>query len=209
MLRRGIFALSSYHSHRLFRVQSGRGAGRCTGDATAAARGVRSPAGLDQNARADTLSARAKHKIMTITSSAFEEGAVIPAKYTCDGENINPPLTISDMPPETKGLTLIMDDPDASMGTWVHWTIWNIPATTTEIPESTSSPGIEGVTSFGKPGYGGPCPPNGDHRYFFRLFALDIALVLPTQAKRSDLDIALQGHILAKAELMGRYQRQQ
>lgn len=102
-----------------------------------------------------------------------------------------------------------MDDPDAPVGTWVHWTIWNITPQTTEIPENSAPLGaFEGVTDFGKPGYGGPCPPNGTHRYFFKLYALDILFTLPQTARKADTEKAMQGHILDKAELIGLYTRQ-
>src|SRR3989344_873103 len=117
---------------------------------------------------------------MNLSSPAFEHHQPIPAKYTCDGENINPLLQFSDIPDSTKSLVLIMDDPDAPAGLWVHWTIWNIDPGTAEIAENSVPPGsIEGVTSFGKPGYGGPCPPSGTHRYFFKFFALDTKLDIP------------------------------
>lgn len=145
---------------------------------------------------------------LTLKSSAFEHNGFIPRKYTCQGEDINPPLIISGVSPEAKSLVLIMDDPDAPMGTWIHWTVWNIPPTTPEIGENSKPEGIEGVTSFGKPGYGGPCPPSGTHRYFFKLYALDITLDLPTSAKKEDLEKTMAGHILDRAELVGLYKKE-
>jgi len=145
---------------------------------------------------------------MKILSPAFEANQTIPPKYTCDGENINPPLQIYDVPAGAKSLVLIFDDPDAPMGTWVHWTIWNIPPETKEIGKNSAPIGVvEGMTSFGKKGYGGPCPPSGTHRYFFKLYALDKALDLPPSAKASDIEKAMTGHILDKTELIGLYQR--
>lgn len=145
---------------------------------------------------------------MKITSPSFGHNQNIPPKYTCDGENINPPLQFSDIPAAAKSLVLISDDPDAPMGTWVHWTIWNIDPKITEIVENNVPDGaIEGTTSFGKTGYGGPCPPSGVHRYFFKLYALDEKIDLPTSAKKEDLEKAIQQHILASAEIIGLYTR--
>jgi len=146
---------------------------------------------------------------MKITSPAFEHNKNIPAKYTCDGENINPPLQITEIPNNTQSLVLISDDPDAPMGTWVHWTIWNISPQTENIAENSSpSNATEGLTSFGKPGYGGPCPPSGTHRYFFKIYALDTNLELSVDSKKDDLEQAMANHVLDSAELIGLYQRQ-
>ena len=145
---------------------------------------------------------------MKILSPAFEANQMIPPKYTCDGENINPPLQIADVPANTKSLILISDDPDAPMGTWVHWTIWNIPPETNEIGENSVPIGaVEGITSFGNKGYGGPCPPSGTHRYFFKLYALDAMLDLSQSAKASDIEKAMKSHILDNSELIGLYKR--
>lgn len=145
---------------------------------------------------------------MKITSSSFAHNQNIPPKYTCDGENINPPLQFSDIPADAKSLVLISDDPDAPMGTWVHWILWNIDPKTTEIAEKSVPAGaIEGTTSFGETCYGGPCPPSGVHRYFFKLYALDTKLDLPISAKKEDLKKAMQQHILASAEMIGLYTR--
>jgi len=145
---------------------------------------------------------------MKLTSSAFTNHQSIPVKYTCDGKNVNPPLTISDVPENAKSLVLIMDDPDAPMGTWVHWTVWNIDPKTKEISENSLLEGaIEGITSFGKPGYGGPCPPSGTHRYFFKLYALDTSLSLPKTATKAELEKAMTGHIINTEELVGLYSR--
>lgn len=144
---------------------------------------------------------------MRIQSLAFTHNQQIPSKYTCDGENINPPLTFSDIPEGAKSLALINDDPDAPVGTWIHWTVWNIPPQTKEVKENGKPEGVEGTTSFGKPGYGGPCPPSGTHRYFFKLYALDTILELNTSATKQDLEEAMAGHILAQGELIGLYAR--
>lgn len=147
-------------------------------------------------------------KHMILSSNAFANNANMPAKYTCDGENVNPSLAIKEVPAETKSLILIMDDPDAPMGAWLHWTVWNIDPATTEIAESSVPPGAtEGTTDFGHPGYGGPCPPSGTHRYFFKLYALDTEINLPTGAKLKELEQAMAGHIIDQAELIGLYQK--
>lgn len=150
---------------------------------------------------------------MELKSSAFEAGGVIPAKYTCEGPDVSPPLSWSDVPTGTKTLALIMDDPDAPMGTWVHWVAWNIPATARSLDEDipkgdTLANGMkQGTTDFRRIGYGGPCPPSGTHRYFFKLYALDTTLNLPNSTTKKDLERAMQGHILKQAELMGTYRR--
>lgn len=145
---------------------------------------------------------------MKITSSAFANNQMIPSKYTCDGGNVNPSLEISDVPKSAKSLALIMDDPDAPAGIWVHWTLWNIDPKTSEIAEHSVPPGAaQGVTSFGKPGYGGPCPPSGTHRYFFKLYALDLRLDLSEAASKAELEGAMREHILEQSELTGLYSR--
>ena len=143
---------------------------------------------------------------LTVKSSAFEQGKLIPTKYSCDGDDVNPPLEIQGVPKEAKTLVLAVDDPDAPSGTFDHWIVWNIPAATTKIAEN-SAPGTQGRTSFGKTGYGGPCPPGGTHRYFFKVYALDVELNLPPSSRKKDAEKAMQGHILAKGELMGLYRR--
>jgi Raf kinase inhibitor-like YbhB/YbcL family protein len=143
---------------------------------------------------------------VTISSPAFTHGEAIPARYTCDGADVSPPLTIGTTPPEARSLALIMDDPDAPMGTWVHWVVWNIPAHTREIPEDGLPLGAsQGRNDWRRSGYGGPCPPSGTHRYFFRLYALDTPLQLAPSTTKADLERAMQGHILARGELMGTY----
>jgi len=144
---------------------------------------------------------------MKITSSAFQEGANIPSKFSCDGANTSPPLQISDVPSEAKSLVLIVDDPDAPSGLFTHWTVWNISPQTSTIAEGSTPKGMLGTNDFGKSGYGGPCPPSGTHRYYFKIFALDRELDLPFGAKRGQLDAAMKGHVIAQGELMGRYLR--
>jgi len=145
---------------------------------------------------------------MKIESPAFGSNQYIPSKYTCEGDNVNPPLRFIGVPESAKSLVLIVDDPDAPMGTWVHWTVWNISPKVQEIPEDSTPEGaVEGVTDFGKPGYGGPCPPSGTHRYFFKLFALDTTLSLDSSARASEVEKAMEGHIIEKAELVGLYER--
>lgn len=149
-----------------------------------------------------------------ITSSAFEEGGTIPTKYTCDGPDLSPPLKWSGAPERTKSFALICDDPDAPMGTWVHWVIYNIPGEATGLPEGVSadrtleSGAKQGLTDFKRVGYGGPCPPRGPvHRYYFKLYAVDSVLELEPGVKKKDLLRAIDGHILGEAQLMGRYGR--
>lgn len=145
---------------------------------------------------------------MRLVSTAFEPESPIPTKYTCDGENVSPPLQIRDVPEGATSLALIMDDPDAIGGNFIHWTVWNIDPKSHDLPEGSLTPGAtEGRTSFATPGYGGPCPPNNRHRYYFRLYALDTFLRLGQSSSRADLDVAMEGHILAQAELMGIYDR--
>ncbi|OHA00167.1 MAG: kinase inhibitor [Candidatus Sungbacteria bacterium RIFCSPHIGHO2_02_FULL_47_11] len=150
---------------------------------------------------------------MRLESSAFKHSESIPKKFTCDlpaqaGGNVNPPLSFSQVPAETKSLALIVDDPDAPVGLWVHWILWNIPPDTKSIKEHSVPKGaMEGTTSAGKPGYRGPCPPDGEHRYFFKLYALDVELGLPPTADKDALEEAMVGHVLDKAELIGLYAR--
>jgi Raf kinase inhibitor-like YbhB/YbcL family protein len=145
-----------------------------------------------------------------LTCTAFAAGEPIPAKYTCDGADISPPLAWSDPPQGTQSLALIMDDPDAPVGTWDHWLLFNIPADTPDLPEQASPPSgsVDGKNSWGRMGYGGPCPPRGTHRYFFKLYALDSTLDLQSGADKAKLLQAMERHILAQAELMGTYARQ-
>ena len=144
---------------------------------------------------------------MEVTSSAFKDGGDIPSKFSCDGANTSPPLQISDVPAAAKALALIVDDPDAPSGLFTHWIIWNLSPQTSTISEGSAPGGVHGTNDFGKSGYGGPCPPSGTHRYYFRVFALDRKLDLANGAKRSQLDAAMKGHVTAQGELMGRYSR--
>jgi len=146
---------------------------------------------------------------MKITSSAFSNNEKIPVKYTCDGENVNPPLQFLDVPENTKSLVLIVDDPDASSKTWVHWVVYNISKDVTEAEEDSIPEGsIEGMTDFGRAGYGGPCPSSGTHRYFFKLYALDIVLDLPQNATKQMVEEKMRDYILDKVELVGFYSRE-
>ena len=145
-------------------------------------------------------------KELTIKSPAFQHNSSIPKKYTCDSEGINPPLTIDGTPKEAKSLALVVDDPDAPSGTFDHWVVWNIPASTNKIAEH-SVPGVEGLNSARQKGFMGPCPPSGTHRYFFKVYALDRELSLGAKSTRRDLEKTIQGHILAKGELIGLYHR--
>lgn len=132
----------------------------------------------------------------------------IPPHYTCDGDDKHPPLHITDVPPKTESLALIVEDPDAPTGTWIHWTMWNIDPNTSDISEGTTPEHtVEGVTSFGSRGYGGPCPPSGVHRYIFKLYALSTTLDLPETATKRELERAMEPHILETVELLGLYER--
>jgi len=148
-----------------------------------------------------------------ITSSAFTEGSMIPKRYTCDAKDVSPDLTWSGVPEGTISLALICDDPDAPMGTWVHWVLFNLPPDITDLhaeipPEKTLKNGARhGKNDFGKFGYGGPCPPSGTHRYFFKLYALDTVINLESGITKAQLLEAIEGHILAEGQLMGKYKR--
>jgi len=151
---------------------------------------------------------------LTLESTAFRKGEDIPKKYTCDGEDISPALKWREMPPGTKSLVLIADDPDAPVGTWVHWVVHDLRPDSRELPEDTVKSeevpggGKQGINDFRKVGYGGPCPPPGkSHRYFFKLYALDTVLGLKPRVTKAGVERAMHGHILAQAELMGRYKR--
>ena len=145
---------------------------------------------------------------LSVTSSAFQHNGTIPLKYTCDGEDISPPLSISGVSDETKSLVLIMDDPDAPVGTWDHWVVWNINPATKEITEnSVPSGSVEGKTSSGQNQYGGPCPPSGTHWYFFKFYALDTLLDLSVTSGKKDVEKAMEGRILDKTEIIGLYKR--
>ena len=146
---------------------------------------------------------------MKITSSAFQEGGNIPSKFTCDGADVNPALRFEGAPAEAKSLALIVDDPDAPSGLFTHWLAWNIDPKTTDVAENSApAKAVQGTNDFPKTGYGGPCPPSGTHRYFFKIFALDQMLDLKAGAKRAEVDAAMRGHVIAQGELMGRYSKQ-
>jgi hypothetical protein len=156
----------------------------------------------------------AKEGKLELKTTAFRPGSTIPIKFTCSGANVSPVLAWNNPPPGTQSFVLIVDDPDAPMGTWVHWVVYNLPASARQLPENVPSGemlpggGKQGLTDFRTAGYGGPCPPPGKpHRYFFRLYALDTVLSLPALARRRDVDSAMKGHVLAQAELMGTFER--
>jgi Raf kinase inhibitor-like YbhB/YbcL family protein len=149
-----------------------------------------------------------KMKDMTITSTAFPDGGTIPGRHTCDGQDISPPLSFGAAPAGTRSLVLIVDDPDAPVGTWVHWVVWNIPHDTREIAEGSLPAGAsQGLNDFKRNSYGGPCPPSGTHRYYFKVYALDTTLELAPSGNKAALEKAMQGHILARGQLMGTYKR--
>jgi Raf kinase inhibitor-like YbhB/YbcL family protein len=147
----------------------------------------------------------ANDKQLKLISTVFSHNGHIPPQYTCEGKNINPPLKVENIPDRTKTLALIVEDPDAPRGVFDHWIMWNI--SPNEAIAENSNPGINGTNSFGKTGYGGPCPPSGEHRYFFRVFALDDELDLSAGSGKDELLNAMKGHIIASAELMGVYQK--
>jgi Raf kinase inhibitor-like YbhB/YbcL family protein len=144
---------------------------------------------------------------MSLTSPAFNNGEAIPAEYSCDGDDLSPDLDWFGIPPGTQSLALIMDDPDAPGGTWVHWVLYNIPADMPGLRVGITGGGMDGTNSWGTPGYRGPCPPAGTHRYIFKVYALDLTLELDTAANKEDLLAAMEGHIVGQAELMGTYSR--
>jgi len=152
--------------------------------------------------------------IIQLSTFAFTEGAPIPAKYTCDGDDISPPLKWSGVPQGAKSIALICDDPDAPVGIWVHWVLYNVSSTVAELPEGVPTSEVisggarQGINDFKRIGYGGPCPPRGNpHRYYFKLYVLDIELSLKPRATKKDVVSAMQGHILAEGQLMGTYKR--
>jgi Raf kinase inhibitor-like YbhB/YbcL family protein len=145
---------------------------------------------------------------MNITSTAFKHNENIPATYTCDGSDHIPPLAFSEVPTNTKSFVLIVDDPDAPARTFTHWLIYNIPSTTIQILENeVPQNSLQGINDFGTTKYGGPCPRTGIHRYFFKLYALDVLLNLPEGAKKQELEDAIEGHILESSKLIGLYKR--
>ncbi|WP_013320871.1 YbhB/YbcL family Raf kinase inhibitor-like protein [Gloeothece verrucosa] len=150
---------------------------------------------------------------MKLESTAFRANELIPSLYTCDGQDISPALSWDEPPAGTKSLALICDDPDAPFKTWVHWVVYNLPPTSRSLPENVPSGdalpngGVQGINDFKKVAYGGPCPPKGTHRYFFKLYALDTLLDLKAKATKAQLEAAMAGHVLASAELIGIYRR--
>jgi len=150
---------------------------------------------------------------MELTSMAFSEGAMIPGKYTCDGADVSPPLNWGALPAGTKSLALICDDPDAPVGTWVHWVYYDIPAEREGLPENVATDerpaqgGTQGINDFRKIGYGGPCPPGGTHRYYFKLYALDTILNLSAGATKKQVLKSMENHVIGQTQLMGKYRR--
>jgi Raf kinase inhibitor-like YbhB/YbcL family protein len=152
---------------------------------------------------------------LQLSSSAFGDGESIPKRFTCQGEDLSPPLAWTNVPDGTNSLALIMDDPDAPAGTWVHWVIYDLPASSAGLPEGVSADPVtpegvrQGINDFRRVGYGGPCPPAGaPHRYFFKLYSLDVELGPIDDATKDDLQAAMQGHVLAEGQLMGVYERE-
>lgn len=150
---------------------------------------------------------------MDLKSSVFNDGDMIPKMYTCDGEDVSPPLEWRSVPAGAKSIAIICDDPDAPVGTWVHWVYYDIPIEPARMPENVApkehpvNGGIQGINDFRKIGYGGPCPPSGTHRYYFKLYALDTMLDLPPGATKAQLLKAMERHIIGQAQLMGTYKR--
>ncbi len=150
---------------------------------------------------------------MQLTSSAFPEGGELPSKYTCDGENVSPPLSWTAVPPSARSLALIVEDPDTAHGTFAHWVVYYLPPGDGSLPEAAPhtpalrNGAMQGKNGFGRTGYSGPCPPSGTHRYFFRLYALDTHLQIREGATREQVDAEMKGHIIGEAALMGRYGR--
>jgi len=170
--------------------------------------GETSPPDNDTDAEApDTTDDGGGPMTMALTSPAFNDGEAIPSKFTCDGEDISPELDWFGTPEGTVSLALIMDDPDAPVGTWVHWVLYDMPMDLSGLRQGMTGVGVDGTNSWNRTGYGGPCPPSGTHRYFFKLYALDTALDLAPGAKKGDLLAAMEGHILGQAELIGTYNR--
>jgi len=151
---------------------------------------------------------------LTLTSPAFREAQAIPSVYTCEGRDLSPPLAWTDPPAGTTSLALICDDPDAPGKTWVHWVVYHLPPTVRQLPQAFPTDRElpdgtrQGLTDFGRVGYGGPCPPSGTHRYFFKVYALDTVPTLPAGATKAQLEAAMRDHIVAQAQLMGTYRRQ-
>ncbi len=167
-----------------------------------------------KDSKQDYLGAEGDKKMeIKISSSAFEDGGMIPAKYTCDGADVSPPLQWDAVPEGTRSIALICDDPDAPMGTWVHWVLFNLPSETKKLAENVPADKTlpngakQGISDFGRIGYGGPCPPGGTHRYFFKIYALDTQVDLQAGANKRQLLKAMEGHILGQGQLIGKYKR--
>jgi len=168
--------------------------------------GARQSSNPETAAPENTIGHQATH--MKISSPAFQNSQSIPAKYTCDGDNINPALYFSDVPTNTKSLALIVDDPDAPAGNFTHWLIWNINSSSTSIEENNVPEGTtQGLNDAGKHSYFGPCPPSNTHHYHFKLYALDAFLEIDASSQKTDLERAMEGHIITQTELVGLYQR--
>lgn len=155
-----------------------------------------------------------KNKIMKLSSEAFDQNGLIPLQFTCDGPDVNPPLDISDVPERTQSLVLIMDDPDVPKdiradGMWDHWIVFNIPPDISVIAQDSEPVGIHGKGTSGNTNYHGPCPPEGEHRYFFKLYALDTLLDLKEGVSKQAVETAMEGHIIDQAELLGKYSRKE
>jgi Raf kinase inhibitor-like YbhB/YbcL family protein len=146
-------------------------------------------------------------EMLKLTSPAFDHEGMIPKKYSCQGDDINPELGIEGIPEETKGLVLIMDDPDAPVGTWVHWVVWNLDPSISKIEENSTPKGVVGKNSWRSNDYGGPCPPFGTHRYYFKLYALDTQLALEEKSDKKTVENAMKGHVIEEAVLMGKYKK--
>jgi Raf kinase inhibitor-like YbhB/YbcL family protein len=163
---------------------------------------------LECNSNTSTSSTPNKLPAMKIESTAFKKGEAIPSRYSCQGKDMNPELHFSDVSTAAKSLALIVDDPDAPGGTWVHWVIFNIPGDVKQIPENAvPSHSVQGKNSWGKNAWGGPCPPSGTHRYFFKVYALDQMLSLSPSSDAKQLEEAMKDHLLAEGELMGTYKK--
>jgi Raf kinase inhibitor-like YbhB/YbcL family protein len=169
-------------------------------------------AGRQQPAAADKASSPEKPGLK-IVSAAFKDGQAIPRQYTCDGVNVSPPLEWSGMPADAKTVAIVCDDRDAPAGTWVHWVLYNLPADNIGIVESMPAAenlvagGFQGTNDFQKIGYGGPCPPSGTHRYFFKIYAVDGELPLKAGATKAELEKAMEGHVVGQAQLLGTFGR--
>lgn len=162
--------------------------------------------GCSKDEKNSTTTLSEVNNIMKIKSISFSEGGMIPSKYTADGDNVNPPLSINGTPSEAKSLALIVDDPDAPIGTWTHWIVFDIDPNTILIEED-SIPGTQGMNDFKKNDYGGPSPPTGTHRYRFKLYALDVKTGLSAGARLAEVERAMNGHIIAESVLIGNYKR--